>query len=51
VKGAKGGKKGQKCHPRWVAVTASSNNNDKEAGDSDEEYIVATEHDFKPQMR
>jgi hypothetical protein len=41
-KGTKGGKKGQKHHPQRVTV-------DKEADDSDEEYVAAVEHDFRCQ--
>jgi hypothetical protein len=48
-KGTKGGKKGQKHHPQRVTVATSSNNNDKEADDSDEEYVAAVEHDFRCQ--
>jgi hypothetical protein len=44
TKGAKDSKKGR---PRWVAVTTSSNDDDKEVDGSNKEYVTATEHDFK----
>jgi hypothetical protein len=48
-KGAKGGKKKQKWCPRHVVVATSNDCNDKEVHESSEEYIMATEHDFKRQ--
>jgi hypothetical protein len=50
-KGAKGGKMGQKWHPRWVTITASGNDDDKEVDDADDEYVMPAEGDFKHQAR
>jgi hypothetical protein len=47
MKGAKGDKKGQNQRPRWVAVTTSGNNGNKEANGSDEEYVTSVKHNFK----
>jgi hypothetical protein len=46
-KGTKGSKKGQKQCPRWVIVTATSNDKDKEGDIFHEEYVTVTEQDFK----
>jgi hypothetical protein len=46
-KGAKGGKKGQKWHPRCVAIMASDDNDEEKADDSGKEYVMAVKHDFK----
>jgi hypothetical protein len=35
--------------PQWVTVATSNNADNKEADDFEEEYVVATEHDFKHQ--
>jgi hypothetical protein len=48
-KGAKDGKKGQKRRPQRVATITSHNDDDKEADGSDQECVVAAEHDFKCQ--
>jgi hypothetical protein len=46
-KGAKGGKKGQKWHPRCVAIMASDDSDEGKADDSSKEYVTAIKHDFK----
>jgi hypothetical protein len=50
-KSDKGGKKGQKRHPRRVTFMTSGNNYNKDADGSNEEYVTATEHDFKHQAQ
>jgi hypothetical protein len=50
-KGTKSSKKGQKWHPGRVAIATSSNDNDKEVDGSDDEYVAATERNFKLQAR
>jgi hypothetical protein len=44
-KGAKGEKKGQKCHPRHLTLV--TNNCNEEVEDSDEECVAIAERDFK----
>jgi hypothetical protein len=46
-KGAKDGKKGQKCRPSHVAVVVGNGDSNEEAGDSDEEFVAATKCHFK----
>jgi hypothetical protein len=46
-KDAKGRKKGQKCCPHHLATMANNGKIGKEIENSDEEFMVATEHDFK----
>jgi hypothetical protein len=48
-KAAKGSKKGKKWHPQSVAIATSNDGDDKEADDSNEEYVTAVKHDFKRQ--
>jgi hypothetical protein len=50
-KSTKGGKIGQMQHPRWVVVTTSGIDDDKDVDGSDEEYVTTTEHDFQRQTR
>jgi hypothetical protein len=50
-KGAKGGKKGQKCHPRRVTVMANNGNIRKEIENSDEEFMAVVERDFRWRTR
>jgi hypothetical protein len=46
-----GGKKWQKWRPHHVTITASSGDDDEEAGDSGEEFVAIVERDFKWQTR
>jgi hypothetical protein len=46
-KGSKGIKKGQKHQPHCIVVMAGNSDSDEEAGDSNEEFMAATEHNFK----
>jgi hypothetical protein len=50
-KGAKGGKKGQKWWPHRVTIVAGNSGGDEEVSDSNEEYVVAVEHNFQCQIR
>jgi hypothetical protein len=50
-KGAKGEKKGQKHHPRHLTAIMNNGNAGKEIENSDEEFIVAAERDFKRRTR
>jgi hypothetical protein len=50
-KGAQGGKKGQKRRPHRIAVVTSNGGSNEEAGDSGEESLAATEHDFRRQKQ
>jgi hypothetical protein len=45
----KGNKRGPKWHPQRVTITTSCDEGDnaKEAEDSNEEHVAATEHDLK----
>jgi hypothetical protein len=45
------GKKGQNQCPWRVTVTTSGNDDNKEADDSNEEYVAVTMCDFKLQAR
>jgi hypothetical protein len=48
-KGTKGGKKGQKRWPCRIAILASNGNEDEEADNTGEKFLVAAERDFKLQ--
>jgi hypothetical protein len=50
-KGGKGGKKGQKRHPRRLTATVNNSNTGMEIENSDKEFIVVAEHDFKRRTR
>jgi hypothetical protein len=46
-KGAKGRKKGQKCRPHHLTTMANNGNVGEEVEDSNKEFKVSPEHDFK----
>jgi hypothetical protein len=50
-KGAKGGKKGQKCQPHHLAAMASNDSGGAKADNSDEGFVAMVECDFKRQTR
>jgi hypothetical protein len=51
IKGTKGGKKGQKCQPRRVAVVTGNSCDDKEAGNPGKDCIAAAKCYFMHQTQ
>jgi hypothetical protein len=50
-KGFEGGKKGQECCPRRLTARVSNGSAGEEIEDSDEEFVVMAERDFKRHTR
>jgi hypothetical protein len=50
-KGAKGGKKGQKCRLHHIAIMASNGDTEEEVNNSNKEFMATTECDLKRRTR